>query len=170
MASRINRISTCFGFNDRAEEAAKFYVSIFPGGKITGVTHAGENERGGPPGRVRTVMFTLLGQEFLALNGGPSFKFSDGISLMVNCTTQKEIDTYWRKLSRGGEEVVCGWLRDKFGVSWQIVPAGLVDWITDRDPKKSERVMAAIMTMTKLDLAALKRARDGKPAVRRRSR
>jgi predicted 3-demethylubiquinone-9 3-methyltransferase (glyoxalase superfamily) len=170
MPAKINRISTCFGFNDRAEEAARFYVSIFPGGRITGVTHAGKNERGGPPGRVRTVSFTLLGREFLALNGGPHFTFSDGVSLMVNCTTQKEIDTYWRKLSQGGEEVACGWLRDKFGVSWQIVPAAVVDWLSDRDPERSARVMAAVMTMTKLDLAALRRARDGTPARRRRSR
>lgn len=169
MSAKIKKITTCFAFDDCAEEAARFYVSVFPGARIIETTHCGGDEPSGPKGRVRTVRFRLLGQEFFAFNGA-HFKFTEGLSLMVSCTTQGEIDAYWRKLSKGGKEVACGWLRDRYGVCWQIVPSALDELLSDRDPKGSERVMKAVLEMTKLDIAALKRARKEKaPAQGRRS-
>jgi predicted 3-demethylubiquinone-9 3-methyltransferase (glyoxalase superfamily) len=151
------KITPFLWFNDNAEEAVKFYASIFEDSKILATTHYGEGGPG-PVGSVMTVKFRLLGQEFVALNGGPIFKFTEAISFVVNCETQKEIDYYWKKLSAGGKEVQCGWLKDKYGLSWQIVPSELGDWVADKDPKRGARVMQAIMGMVKLDLKKLRRA------------
>jgi predicted 3-demethylubiquinone-9 3-methyltransferase (glyoxalase superfamily) len=150
-------LSTCLWFDSNAEEAARFYVSVFKNSKIKAVTHYGEGMPM-PAGTVLTVAFTLDGREFLALNGGPLFKFNPAISLVVNCRTQKEIDAYWAKLSKGGVPGQCGWLIDKYGVSWQVVPADLPKLLSSKNPKKAQRVLAAVMKMEKLDLAALKRA------------
>ena len=149
----MQKIMTCLGFNDRAEEAVDFYMSVFKNGKII-------SKSSGPDGKPVAISFELLGQRFLALNGGPPFAFSIGMSLMVNCDTQQEIDDYWEKLSAGGEKIECGWLTDKFGVSWQIVPSMLGEWMSG-DPAKWRRVMDAVLTMKKLDIATLKRAAEG---------
>jgi predicted 3-demethylubiquinone-9 3-methyltransferase (glyoxalase superfamily) len=145
-------------FDDRAEEAAKFYASIFKNSKIGKVARYGESgarASGRPAGSVMTVDFELDGRKFVALNGGPVFKFNESVSFIVNCETQAEIDHYWDELSAGGEEVRCGWLKDKFGVSWQVVPAVLPKLMQG---PRAEKVMAAILTMRKLDIAALQRA------------
>ena len=153
------RITPCLWFDRNAEEAANFYVSIFNNSKITAISHYGEGSRGGAPGSVMVVGFELDGQAFTGLNGGPLFKFTEAISMIVNCETQAEVDDYWDKLtSDGGREVQCGWLKDKFGVSWQIVPTVLPELMQSNDPAKSKAVMAALMQMVKLDIAALKRA------------
>ena len=135
-----------------------FYVSIFPNSKVSGVTRYGE-EGPGPKGTVMTAAFELDGQEFVALNGGPRFKFTEAVSFVVNCETQEEIDYYWEKLTAdGGEEVQCGWLTDKYGLSWQVVPAKIREWMQDKDATRSQRVMHAVMQMKKLDMAAMQRA------------
>jgi predicted 3-demethylubiquinone-9 3-methyltransferase (glyoxalase superfamily) len=157
----LQKITTFLTFNDRAEEAVRFYTSVFKDSKILNTTRYGDAGPG-PKGSVMTATFELFGQQFMALNGGPSFQFSQGISLMVNCETQAEIDEYWEKLSEGGRKIECGWLTDKFGVSWQIVPTILGTLMTDKDPKKSERVMKALMQMKKFDIAKLKAAHEGK--------
>ncbi|MEP7151796.1 MAG: VOC family protein [Nitrospira sp.] len=159
----MQKISPCLWFDDQAEEAAKFYVSSFKNSKFGHVTRYGEagaEVSGRPKGSVMTVTFTLDGQECLALNGGPHFKFSEAISLMVNCETQNEIDEMWQKLSQGGEEGQCGWLKDKYGLSWQIVSPAWDEMLRDKDVKKSEAVMQAILQMTKPDIATIKRAYD----------
>jgi predicted 3-demethylubiquinone-9 3-methyltransferase (glyoxalase superfamily) len=153
------RITPCLWFDGQAEEAANFYVSVFENSRITAVSRYGDAGPG-PKGSVMTIGFELDGQAFTGLNGGPQFKFTEAISLIVNCETQAELDHYWEKLSAGGQEVQCGWLKDKFGVSWQIVPAALWELVQDKDPAKSQRVMAALMQMTKLDIAKLKQAYD----------
>jgi len=151
-------ITPCLWFEGQGEDAAKFYVSVLPNSKITKVTHYGEGMPM-PKGTVMTVAFELNGQPFLALNGGPEFKHSPAMSLIVYCKDQGEIDAYWEKLSAGGEKGVCGWLTDKYGISWQVTPIGLAEeWVTDHEPARSNRVMAALMKMKKLDIAALKRA------------
>jgi predicted 3-demethylubiquinone-9 3-methyltransferase (glyoxalase superfamily) len=163
--STLQKITPFLWFNDQAEEAAKHYVSIFKNSKITDVTRYGEaaaKVSGRPRGSVMTVRFQLEGQELVALNGGPHFKFTEAISFAVNCRTQKELDRYWDKLSAGGQKDRCGWLKDKYGLSWQIVPESLGDLLSDRDARKSQRVMEAILQMSKLDLKTLKRARAGK--------
>ena len=155
------KIVPCLWFDSQAEEAAKFYTSIFKGSKITRTTHyteAGREAHGRPPGSVMTVAFELAGQSFTALNGGPIFKFTEAISFQVMCDTQDEIDYFWSKLSDGGQEVACGWLKDKFGLSWQIIPSMMADLFADADPKKSGRVMQAMLKMKKLNIAELKRA------------
>lgn len=152
-----NRIDTCLWFDGQAEEAANFYTSIFKNSKITSVVRCGDNGPG-PKGSVLTAAFDLDGRSFLGLNGGPMFKFSEAISLIVNCEDQAEIDYYWDKLSAGGTLQQCGWLKDKFGVSWQIVPAILSELMTSKDAAASGRVMAALMQMVKLDIAKLKSA------------
>jgi len=157
----MQKITACLWFDDRAEEAAKFYTSIFKNSKIKGITHygkAGAKASGRPEGTVMTVLFELDGQEFLALNGGPHFKFSPAVSFIANCKNQKEIDELWRKLSAGGTPSVCGWLTDKFGVSWQINPANMSKMMLNKDPRKSERVMAAVLKMKKIDLKTLQKA------------
>ena len=151
------RITPCLWFDDHAEEAMKFYVSIFRNSKEGSVTRYGETGPG-PKGSVMTATFTLDGQEFMALNGGPTFKITPAISFIVNCKTQKEIDTYWEKLSTGGKKVQCGWLTDKFGVSWQIVPTMLARLVSGKDPAQSDRVMKAVLKMVKLDIRKLKQA------------
>ena len=157
----MQRITPFFWFDNQAEEAANFYVSIFKNSKIEEMTHYTGEEPLGTKGSVMTVAFELNGQEFVALNGGPRFKFTEAISFVINCDTQQEIDYYWDKLtSGGGEEVQCGWLADKFGLSWQVVPANLATWA--KDPAGFQRVMHAVMPMKKLDMATLQRAFDGK--------
>ena len=164
MATVQQRIGVCLWFDDQAEEAVKFYVAIFERSRIGRVARyddEGARVAGRPVGSVMTVAFELAGQEFLALNGGPIFTFTEAISLVVHCETQDEVDTYWKKLSAGGTEVQCGWLKDRFGVSWQVVPIILPAMLADPDPEKSKRVMAAMLKMKKLDIAALKKAYDG---------
>jgi predicted 3-demethylubiquinone-9 3-methyltransferase (glyoxalase superfamily) len=160
------RINPCLWFDDQAEQAAAFYTSVFPDSRITAVSRygkAGFEIHGRPPGSVLTVAFELDGQPFTALNGGPAFKFNEAISLQVSCDTQQEIDHYWERLSAGGDERAqqCGWLKDRFGVSWQVVPAALPEMMTDPDPARSERVMVALLQMKKLDLEQLRRAHAG---------
>lgn len=154
-------IITFMTYNDQAEEAARLYTSIFPNSRITGITRYPDIE-GLPAGSVMTVAFELDGRAFVALNGGPQFSFSQGISISVLCDTQEEVDRYWDALTAdGGEAVACGWLRDRFGVSWQINPRRLIEMISDEDPEKVKKAMAAMMTMTKIDLAALEKAWEG---------
>ncbi len=148
-------------FDNQAEEAMNFYVSIFKNSKVLDVTRYGEAGPG-PKGTVMTAKFRLDGQEFVALNGGPQFKFTEAISFVVNCETQKEVDEFWEKLSEGGEKSRCGWLEDKFGLSWQVVPTVLVEMYQDKDPEKSQRVMKAMLQMEKLNIKKLKEAYDGK--------
>jgi predicted 3-demethylubiquinone-9 3-methyltransferase (glyoxalase superfamily) len=155
----IQKITPFLWFDHQAEEAANFYVSIFPNSRIVKVARYGEGSPG-PPGSVMTVEFQLEGQSFVALNGGPHFKFTEAISFVVNCQTQDEVDTYWEKLSAGGSDFQCGWLKDKFGLSWQVVPTALSELLSDPDPEKSRRVMKALLTMKKLDVRALKQAFD----------
>jgi predicted 3-demethylubiquinone-9 3-methyltransferase (glyoxalase superfamily) len=151
------RITPFLWFDGQAEEAAKFYVSIFKNSRMTAIARYGD-ARPGPNGSVMTVGFELDGQKFTALNGGPLFKFTEAISLVVNCETQAEVDYYWDKLSAGGAPSQCGWLKDKFGLSWQIVPVALMELVKDKDREKANRVMAALMQMTKLDVAQLEKA------------
>lgn len=162
----IQKIAPCLWFDDQAEEAARFYTGIFKNSKIVTVARygkAGHEVHGRPAGTVMTVAFELEGQAFTALNGGPVFKFNEAISFQVNCETQAEVDYYWEKLSEGGDVKAqqCGWLKDRYGVSWQVVPRGLVEMITDPDSEKSGRAMEAMLRMKKLDIAELKRAYGG---------
>ena len=147
-------------FENQAEEAAKFYVSVFPNSRIKQTTRYGE-EGPGPKGTVMTVSFELDGHEFVALNGGPQFSFTQAVSFVVNCDTQAEVDAFWEKLSAGGEKIQCGWLKDRYGLPWQIVPTALGRLLCDKDPQKSRRVMKAMLQMKKLDVAALERAYAG---------
>ena len=155
----MQKITPFLWFDDKAEAAANFYVSIFKNSKVLSTSRYGDTGPG-PKGTVMVVKFQLDGQEFLALNGGPQFTFSPAISLVVNCETQKEVDEMWEKLSAGGETQVCGWLKDKYGLSWQIVPTILGELMQDKDAKKTERVMQAVMQMKKLDIKGLKQAYD----------
>jgi len=154
---KIQRISPFLWFDHQAEDAARFYTSIFRNSKVGAVTRYGPLGPG-PDGSVMTVAFELDGQKFAALNGGPHFKFTEAISFVVNCENQKEVDEFWAKLSEGGTQVQCGWLKDKFGLSWQVVPTVLVDMLQDKDPEKSQRVMKAMLQMTKIDIAVLEMA------------
>jgi predicted 3-demethylubiquinone-9 3-methyltransferase (glyoxalase superfamily) len=147
-------------FDRQAEEAARFYTSIFPNSRITTTTRYGDGGPG-PAGSIMTVAFELDGREFVALNGGPLFPFTPAVSFVVNCETQAELDLIWERLAAGGEEVECGWLRDRYGVSWQVVPASLGRLLATPDPGRAERVMKALLGMKKLDLAALERAAEG---------
>jgi predicted 3-demethylubiquinone-9 3-methyltransferase (glyoxalase superfamily) len=161
----MNRFTTCLWFDYQAEEAANFYVSIFKNSKVGAIARYGEEGSkvsGRPKGSVMTVKFELDGQDFLALNGGPVFRFSPAISLIVNCTTQEEVDRFWEKLSEGGQADQCGWLTDKYGVSWQIVPVALGEMMQSGDAKKSESVMKALLQMKKLDIEALRNAFEGR--------
>jgi predicted 3-demethylubiquinone-9 3-methyltransferase (glyoxalase superfamily) len=153
----MQRITPCLWFDRQAEEAARFYISIFKNSKIGEITHYGEGAPR-PKGSVLTVRFQLDAQEFLALNGGPVFKFTEAISLIVNCETQEEVDRMWEKLSEGGEKVECGWLKDKYGLSWQVVPTVLAKMLTDPDPARADRVLQAVMQMKKLDIKKLEEA------------
>jgi len=155
------KITTFLWFNDNAEEAANFYVSVFKNSRIiTAVPHL--EGVPGPSASVLTIDFELDGQRFTGLNGGPQFKFTEAISLVVNCQNQEEVDYFWKKLSEGGQEVECGWVKDKFGLSWQIVPEILWEFLQSGDKQKSQRVMQAVMTMKKLDIEGLKKAAAGK--------
>jgi predicted 3-demethylubiquinone-9 3-methyltransferase (glyoxalase superfamily) len=153
----MQKINTFLWFNDKAEEAANFYVSIFKNSKILNVARFGDAGPG-PKGSVMTVTFQIEGQDFIALNGGPHYSFTPAISLLVNCENQAEVDDLWSKLTAGGKEVQCGWLQDKYGLSWQIVPKAFFELMRDKDPAKSQRVFKAMMQMTKLDIDVLKRA------------
>ena len=146
--------------DDLAEEAANFYVSVIKGARITKIMRSGKAGPG-PEGSVVTVEFEIGGQTFVALNGNPSFDFTMAMSLMINCDTQEEIDEYWEKLSAGGKKVQCGWLEDKYGVSWQIVTPLLLEMLQDKDAEKAQRVMQAMMQMTKIEIAPLKKAYEG---------
>jgi predicted 3-demethylubiquinone-9 3-methyltransferase (glyoxalase superfamily) len=153
----MQKITPFLWFEDKAEEAANYYVSLFNNSKIDTVTHYGDAGPG-PKGSVMIVSFQLEGQKFIALNGGPTFKFTPAISLYVDCETQEEVDQLWNKLSDGGRKDRCGWLQDKYGLSWQIIPRALQQLIGDPDPKKSQSVMKAMLQMDKIDIAGLKRA------------
>jgi predicted 3-demethylubiquinone-9 3-methyltransferase (glyoxalase superfamily) len=162
----LQKISTNLWFDTQAEEAVKFYTSIFKNssiGKITRYGRAGYEIHGKPAGSVMTIEFQIEGRTFVALNGGPDFKFTEAISFIVNCETQEEVDYYWDKLSEGGDPQAqqCGWLKDKFGVSWQVIPTALIEMISDPDAQKSQRTMNAMFPMKKLDIATLKRAYEG---------
>ncbi len=153
----MQKITPFLWFNDQAEEAMYFYTSVFKNSKVGSITRSAEGDSGSN-GKVISVTYNLEGQEFMAINGGPNFTFTEAISLFVNCETQEEVDELWEKLSEGGEEVQCGWLKDKYGISWQIVPVGLVDLLYSKDAEKSRRAMDAMLQMKKLDLAVIKRA------------
>jgi len=163
MPKTTQKITPFLWFDSQAEEAANFYVSIFKHsgiGAITRYDDEGSKAAGRPKGSVMTVEFELDGQKFTALNGGPHFKFTEAISLVVNCDDQKEVDHFWGKLSAGGQEVQCGWLKDRFGLSWQIIPTALPRLLADPDPERAQRAMAAMLQMVKLDIAALEKAAD----------
>jgi predicted 3-demethylubiquinone-9 3-methyltransferase (glyoxalase superfamily) len=151
------KITPFLWFNDKAEEAANFYVSVFPNSKIMSVSRCGDAGPG-PKGSVMTVAFELDGEPFTALNGGPNFTFTPAVSFVVHCDTQQEVDHYWDKLTAGGKPEQCGWLEDKYGVSWQIVPKALMRLLQDKDPAKSQRVMKVMMQMVKLDIGRLEQA------------
>jgi predicted 3-demethylubiquinone-9 3-methyltransferase (glyoxalase superfamily) len=162
-----HHIRPCLWFDGQAEEAAKFYTSVFRNSRIEATTRypeAGKDVHGRAPGSVMTVDFELDGQGFTALNGGPHFKFNEAVSLQVMCDTQKEIDFYWEKLSEGGDPSAqqCGWLKDKFGLSWQITPTGMTEMYEDHESPEAQRVMEAMLQMKKMDIAELERARGGK--------
>jgi predicted 3-demethylubiquinone-9 3-methyltransferase (glyoxalase superfamily) len=166
----IQKITPCLWFDDQAEAAAALYTSVFKDSRVLAVSRYGEAGRevhGRPPGSVMTVSFELEGQAFTALNGGPVFTFNEAVSFQVSCDTQEEVDHYWSKLAAGGDERAqqCGWLKDRYGVSWQIVPTVLPELLTDPDPGRASRTMQAMLQMKKLDIAALKRAHAGQPAA-----
>jgi predicted 3-demethylubiquinone-9 3-methyltransferase (glyoxalase superfamily) len=161
----MQRITPFLWFDDQAEEAVNAYVSIFKNSRIKGMARyddEGAKAAGRPKGSVMTVQFELDGQEFIALNGGPIFKFTEAVSFMVNCETQAELDHFWQKLSAGGQEVQCGWLKDRFGLSWQVVPTILGEMLQDKDPAKAQRVMAAMLQMKKIEIAGLRNAYEGR--------
>jgi predicted 3-demethylubiquinone-9 3-methyltransferase (glyoxalase superfamily) len=156
----VQKITPNLWFDTEAEEAANFYISIFKDSEVVNVMHFGDAGPR-PAGMVMTVTFRLQGQEFTALNGGPDFKFNEAISFLVNCASQDEVDEYWERLSEGGEEGPCGWLKDKFGVSWQIVPTVLDEMLQDKDSERANRVMKAMLQMKKIDIAGLQEAYNG---------
>jgi len=153
----MQKITPFLWFDGKAEEAANFYTSIFKNSKVGRVSRYGENGPG-PKGSVMSATFTLEGQEFMALNGGPQFRFTEAISFFVSCETQEEVDELWEKLSEGGEKSRCGWLKDKFGLSWQIIPTALGELLGDKDPAKAGRVMKAMLQMSKIEIEGLRRA------------
>ena len=160
------KITPCLWFDKEAEEAAKYYCGIFPNSRITEVTYYGEagtEVHGRKPGSVLMVAFELDGQPFTALNGGPNFKFNEAVSLQVPCASQEELDRYWAKLTAGGDPQAqqCGWLKDRYGLSWQVFPRKLIEMLQDKDRKRADRAMAAMMEMKKIDLAAIERAYQG---------
>ena len=157
----MQKITPFLWFNNNAEEAVNFYISIFTNSKILGATRYGEAGPG-PKGAVMMVSFQIEGQTLIALNGGPQFPFTEAISFYVDCKTQEEVDELWEKLSAGGKKGQCGWLKDRFGMSWQIVPSALGELLGDPDPVKSQNVMKAMLAMSKIDIAALKKAREQK--------
>ena len=158
-----SRIVPNLWFDTQAEEAANFYISVFPNSRIVNVTHYTEV---GPreAGMVMTVEFELDGQRFVGINGGPEFTFDEAVSFQINCDTQEDVDYYWERLSAGGAEGPCGWLKDRFGLSWQVIPTGMDEMFADPDPQRAQRAMQAMLGMGKLDIAALRSAADGVPA------
>jgi len=156
----MQKITPFLWFDYQAEEAVRYYISVFKNSKIVRTVRYGQAGPG-PEGTVMTINFLIEGQEFAALNGGPVFAFSQAISFVVNCTTQEEVNRLWTTLSEGGEQQPCGWLKDKYGISWQIVPAGLVDMLNDPDPARSERVMKAMLKMGKIEIKLLEKAYTG---------
>ena len=158
-------LTTCLWFDGQAEEAAKYYASIFEDSKIGNI---GRYSEAGPgePGSVLAVEFELNGQKFVGLNGGPEFKFNEAISFQIHCKDQDEVDYYWNKLTEEGEESVCGWLKDKYGVSWQVIPDGLIEMVSDSDPEKAKRATEAMFSMRKIDIAAVEKAHAGEFAAR----
>jgi predicted 3-demethylubiquinone-9 3-methyltransferase (glyoxalase superfamily) len=153
------KIAPCLWFDNQGEEAARFYTSVFPNSRITEVTRSGKAGPG-EEGSVMTVSFSLDGQDYVALNGGPAFTFSEAISLQVRCESQDEVDDYWAKLTEGGEEGPCGWLKDRYGLSWQIVPTALLKLTADPDRERADRAVQAMLQMKKIDIAELRRAAD----------
>jgi predicted 3-demethylubiquinone-9 3-methyltransferase (glyoxalase superfamily) len=153
------KTTPCLWFDGQAEQAAQFYTSVFPNSAILETSHYGDAGPG-TPGSVMTVLFELDGQRFVGLNGGPVFQFNEAVSFQIDCADQAEVDHYWSRLSHGGEEGPCGWLKDRFGLSWQVVPAALPKLLADPDPARAQRAMAAMMEMTKLDIAVLQAAAD----------
>jgi predicted 3-demethylubiquinone-9 3-methyltransferase (glyoxalase superfamily) len=153
----MQKVTPCLWFDDQGEEAANFYASIFPNSRITDISRYGESGPG-TPGKVMTVAFELDGRPFTALNGGPQYSFSEAVSFQVACDDQDEVDRYWEALGDGGEQGPCGWLKDKFGVSWQVFPKRLPDLLSDPDRDKAQRVMAAMLKMRKIDVGELERA------------
>ena len=171
----LQAITPCLWFDTQAEEAARYYTGIFKNSKIGSIsryTEAGREAHGRPPGTVMMVAFELNGQPFTALNGGPVFKFNEAVSFEVNCATQDEIDYYWDKLSAGGDPAAqqCGWLKDRYGLSWQVVPSNIADLFVDEESEGAQRAMEAMLKMKKLDLAELRRAHDGAMASGRQTR
>jgi predicted 3-demethylubiquinone-9 3-methyltransferase (glyoxalase superfamily) len=167
MSLAKQKITPCLWFDTQAEEAAKFYCSVFKNSKITAISRypeAGQEVHKKPPGSVMVAAFELDGQAFVALNGGPIFKFDEAVSFQIMCETQADIDYYWGRLTEGGQEGPCGWLKDKFGLSWQVVPGAIPRMMSDPDTTKSARVMNAFLKMKKLDLAAIERAYAGQAA------
>ncbi len=158
-----NKIVPNLWFDGQAEDAANFYISVFPNSRIVSLAHYPENSPG-PAGTVMTVEFELDGQRFVAINGGPEFTFSEAVSFLINCDTQEEIDRYWELLTEGGDEGPCGWCKDRFGLSWQVAPTGMDEVFSDADKGRAERAMQAMLKMKKLDIAALREAADGVPA------
>ena len=156
----MQKITPFLWFDNNAEEAMNFYTSIFKNSKVLTVSRYGEAGPG-PSGTVMTAEFELEGQEFVALNGGPRFQFTEAISFVVNCETQEEVDYFWARLSEGGQKSRCGWLKDKFGLWWQVVPVILAELMNDKDPEKSKRVMQSMLTMNKIEIEPLKRAHEG---------
>jgi predicted 3-demethylubiquinone-9 3-methyltransferase (glyoxalase superfamily) len=160
----LSKIHPCLWFDDQGEDAAKYYVSVFPNSKIVQVSHyvaEGQEIHGKKPGSVMTVVFELDGQRFMALNGGPNFKFTEAVSFVVMCDTQAELDRYWSKLSADPKSEVCGWCRDKFGLSWQIVPSKLDEWVNGSSEAQRARVMKVVMASKKLDIAKMEAAYNG---------
>jgi predicted 3-demethylubiquinone-9 3-methyltransferase (glyoxalase superfamily) len=170
--ARVHRIAPCLWFDHQAEEAARYYTGIFKNSKIGRISRygeAGHDVHGRPAGSVMTVEFELEGQPFTALNGGPLFTFNEAVSLQIICDTQQEVDYYWDRLTKDGDPKAqqCGWLKDKFGLSWQVVPAALAELMSGPDPERSGRVMEALLQMKKFDIDALKQAAQGRPVARR---
>lgn len=158
------KIAPCLWFDGKAEDAAEFYVSLLPDSQIDNIMRYRADTPGGSTGSVMAVNFTLAGQQFIALNGGPNFQFTPAISFFVNCADQREVDRLWGRLSEGGSTERCGWLRDRYGVSWQIVPTVLGEMLSDADPERARRVMQAMLQMIKLDIGELEKAYDGTSA------
>jgi predicted 3-demethylubiquinone-9 3-methyltransferase (glyoxalase superfamily) len=165
MPIAAQKITPCLWFDTEAEEAAKFYVSVFKNSRIGSVNRYGKEGRevhGKPAGSVMSVEFEIEGQKFVGINGGPQFKFTEAVSFQIHCQTQGEVDYYWNRLTEGGKEVACGWLKDKFGLSWQVVPTQLFEMLSDKDAAKAEHVTKAFLKMKKFDIAALRRAFEGR--------
>jgi predicted 3-demethylubiquinone-9 3-methyltransferase (glyoxalase superfamily) len=161
----VNKITPCLWFDGTAEEAARFYTSVFPDGKITKVSRSPADTPSGPEGTVLTVEFTIAGQPFIGLDGGPEFKFNESVSFSIDCADQAEVDRYWDKLVEGGgEHSVCGWLKDRYGLSWQVVPRQLNEYLESSDKAAAKRTMEAMLQMTKLNVEELREAYEGVPA------